>query len=426
MLELCARVSREDGTHPLDDEGRRRLLESNRELAGRGLRVLAVADKAVADEREPPAGLTWLGVVGMMDPPAPGVVETIRIFREAGIRTLMLTGDQRLTARAVAGQLGLLGPDDAVCEGREVDRMADSALREEVGRTSVFSRVSPEAKLRIVEACRQRGDVVAMLGDGVNDAAALRKADIGVAMGKRGTDLAKEAADLILEDDRFATIGAAVEQGRIIFDNIRKFVFYLFSCNLAEILVFLGAGLAGQSAPLLPLQILWLNLVTDTFPALALAVEPGDRGVMRQPPRDPREAILSGGMLRSIAIYGALIAAVTIAAFALGGTTSAFMTLALAQILHLGNARSVGPVLAPRFAFANRAALAAVALATGLQLVAAFFQPLARVLGVTPLSAREWVLVGALGALPAVIGQTAKLLRALSASARERSAHADR
>jgi Ca2+-transporting ATPase len=426
VLELCTRVSRGDGTYPLDDEGRRRLLESNRELAGRGLRVLAVADKSVADEREPPAGLTWLGVVGMMDPPAPGVVETIQTFREAGIRTVMLTGDQRLTARAVAGQLGLLDPDATVCEGRDVDRMTDAALREEVGRTSVFSRVSPEAKLRIVDACQERGDVVAMLGDGVNDAAALRKADIGVAMGRRGTDLAKEAADLILEDDRFATIGVAVEQGRIIFDNIRKFVFYLFSCNLAEILVFLGAGLAGQTAPLLPLQILWLNLVTDTFPALALAVEPGDRGVMRQPPRDPREAILSGSMLRSIALYGAMIAAVTIAAFALGGTTTAFMTLALAQILHLGNARSVGPVLVPGLAFANRAALAAVALAIGLQLVAAFFEPLARVLGVTPLSAREWVLVGALGALPAVVGQGAKLLRALSAPPRKRTVHADR
>jgi Ca2+-transporting ATPase len=413
MLELCTGVSRGDGTHPLDDEVRGRLLESNRELAGRGLRVLAVADKSVADEREPPTGLTWLGVVGMMDPPAPRVVETIQIFREAGIRTVMLTGDQRLTARAVAGQLGLLDPDGKVCEGREVDRMTDAALRDEVGRTSVFSRVSPEAKLRIVGACQERGDVVAMLGDGVNDAAALRKADIGVAMGRRGTDLAKEASDLILEDDRFATIGTAVEQGRIIFDNIRKFVFYLFSCNLAEILVFLGLGLAGRTAPLLPIQILWLNLVTDTFPALALAVEPGDRGVMRQPPRDPREAILSGGMLRSIALYGAMIAAVTIAAYVLEGTTSAFMTLALAQILHLGNARSVGPVLTPRFALANRAALAAVALAMALQLGAAFFAPLARVLGVTPLSAREWALVAALGALPAVLGQGAKLIRAL-------------
>jgi len=420
VLELCTSAAGARGEYPLDDGERERLQELNRELAERGLRVLAVAAGKVAEPTDPPAGLTWLGLVGMMDPPAPGVPETIRLFRRAGIRTVMLTGDQRLTARSVAGQLGLLDAGARVCDGRDADRLSDEALREEVVRTSVFSRVSPEAKLRIVGAYQERGDVVAMLGDGVNDAAALRKADIGVAMGGRGTDLAKEAADLILEDDRFTTIGAAVEQGRIIFDNIRKFVFYLFSCNLAEILVFLGAGLAGQAAPLFPLQILWLNLVTDTFPALALAVEPGDPGVMRQPPRDPREAILSGGMLRSIALYGALIAAVTIVAFSLGGTTCAFMTLALAQILHLGNARSAGPVLAPRMAFANRTAVGAALLAIGLQLVAAFFEPLARVLRVTPLSGREWALVVALGALPAIVGQAAKTLRVFRARRRPR------
>jgi Ca2+-transporting ATPase len=271
--------------------------------------------------------------------------------------------------------------------------------------------VSPEAKLRIVGAYQAGGEIVAMLGDGANDAAALRKADIGVAMGKRGTDLAKEAADLILEDDRFATIGAAVEQGRIIFDNIRKFVFYLFSCNLAEILVLLGAGVVGLAAPLLPLQILWLNLVTDTFPALALAVEPGDPGVMRQPPRDPAEAILSSRMLRAIAVYAALIAVVTLIAFFMAGTTAAFMTLAFAQILHLGNARSRGPVLTPRTALANRAALAAVVLAAGLQLLAVFLRPLAEVLLVTPLSGTQWALVAVLSATPAVAGQLGKVAR---------------
>ena len=413
VLELCTSAVGPSGEYPLDDGERLRLEALNRELAARGLRVLAVADGRATEPTEPPAGLTWLGLVGMMDPPAPGVTETIRLFRQAGIRTVMLTGDQRLTARSVAGQLGLLDAEARVCDGREVDRLSDEALREEVVRTSVFSRVSPEAKLRIVGACQARGEVVAMLGDGVNDAAALRKADIGVAMGRRGTDLAKEAADLILADDRFTTIGAAVEQGRIIFDNIRKFVFYLFSCNLAEILVFLAAGLAGQAAPLLPLQILWLNLVTDTFPALALAVEPGDPAVMRQPPRDPREAILSGRMLGAIASYGALIAAVTFVAFQLGGTTCAFMTLAFAQILHLGNARRAGPVLAPRSALGNPVALGAALLAIGLQLLAMYFEPLARVLRVAPLSGREWTLVIALGVLPAVIGQAAKVVRAL-------------
>jgi Ca2+-transporting ATPase len=346
-----------------------------------------------------------------MDPPAAGVPETIRVFRDAGIRTVMLTGDQRLTAQSVARQLGLLAPGERVLDGRDVDRLSAEALRQEVGGTAVFSRVSPEAKLRIVGAYQARGEVVAMLGDGVNDAAALRKADIGVAMGMRGTDLAKEAAALILADDRFTTIGAAVEQGRIIFDNIRKFVFYLFSCNLAEILVLLGAGVAGMASPLLPLQILWLNLVTDTFPALALAVEPGDPGVMRQPPRDPREAILSPGMLRSIAVYALLIAAVTLLAFFLSGTTAAFMTLAFAQILHLGNARSSRPVLAPRSALANRAALGAVALAVGLQLLAAFLTPLAKALQVAPMTGEQWAVVAVLAATPAIAGQIAKLLR---------------
>jgi Ca2+-transporting ATPase len=316
-----------------------------------------------------------------------------------------------LGAQSVAGQLGLLDPGARVLDGREVDRMTDEALRQEVGRTAVFSRVSPEAKLRIVGAYQAGGEVVAMLGDGVNDAAALRKADIGVAMGIRGTDLAKEAADLILADDRFTTIGAAVEQGRIIFDNIRKFVFYLFSCNLAEILVLLGAGVAGLASPLLPLQILWLNLVTDTFPALALAVEPGDPGVMRQPPRDPGEAILSSRMLRAIGFYATLIAAVTLIAFFLAGTTAAFMTLAFAQILHLGNARSREPVLTPRTALANRTAIGAVALAAGLQLLAVFLTPLADLLLVEPMSAGQWVFVGVLSAIPAVTGQLVKAVR---------------
>ena len=412
ILELSEHVLGSDGPRPLDAEGRAALLETNRELAARGLRVLALAMREDASGGEADLqALTWVAFVGLSDPPAPGVRETIDVFAKAGIRTVMITGDQQRTAEAVAGELGLLRPGDRVIDGRELDRMSDETLRGAVDRVAAYSRASPEAKLRIIAAHQHRGAVVAMLGDGVNDAAALRQADIGVAMGLRGTDMAKEAADLILEDDRFPTIGAAIEEGRVIFDNVRKFVFYLFSCNLAEILVLLGAGIVGSGAPLFPLQILWLNLVTDTFPALALAVEPGEPGVMRQPPRDPHEAILSAEMLRSIAVYAALIAAVTVVAFALGGTTCAFMTLALAQILHLGNARSVGPVLSPRLALANRAAVAAVVLAIGLQVLTAFLAPLARVLRVTPLTGREWVLVVILGATPAIVGQIAKALR---------------
>ncbi len=422
VLELSGRLLEDRGPRELRSEDRARLLAMNTELAGRGLRVLALAmgETAATGESEL-HGLTWLGLVGLADPPAPGVAETLRTFNDAGIRTVMITGDQQLTALSVGRALGLLGQEGRGLDGRELDRLDEAGLRAAVADTRVFSRVSPEAKLRIVAAFQARGEVVAMLGDGVNDAAALRQADIGVAMGGRGTDLAKEAADLILADDRFPTIGAAIEQGRIIFDNIRKFVFYLFSCNLAEILVVLGAALAGLPSPLLPLQILWLNLLTDTFPALALAVEPGEPDTMRQPPRDPRTALLSGDMIRGTLVYGLLIAACSLAAYAWGASgvaaspvrasTLAFLTLAGAQVLHLGNARSGGPVLSWPRASANPWALGAVVLASGLQALAVYYPPLARVLRIEPPTSGDWLVILMLALVPAVAGQATKLLR---------------
>jgi Cation transport ATPase len=246
--------------------------------------VLALASKDVGSPDEALTGLTWAALAGLSDPPAPGVAETVRGFTLAGIRTVMITGDHRLTAASIGRELGLLNADDEVLEGRDIERLSDAELDQLLPRVGAFGRVSPEAKLRIITAFQRGGAIVAMLGDGVNDAAALRKADIGVAMGGRGTDLAKEAADVILEDDRFPTIGAAIEEGRVILENVRKFVAYLVACNVGEILVLLGASLAGHPAALAPLQILWINLLTDTFPALALAVEPGEPGIMTKPP----------------------------------------------------------------------------------------------------------------------------------------------
>jgi Ca2+-transporting ATPase len=394
------------------DEGDR-ILAANRELAGRALRVLAVARGVVQEPSEHALrNLTVAGLVGLIDPPAPGVRETIATLREAGMRTILLTGDQQLTAETIGRDLGVVREGDEVIAGREVASLSPEALGARLDRVGAFSRISPEHKLRIVEALQRRGDIVAMLGDGVNDAPALKKADVGVAMGRRGTDVAKEAAAIVLQDDRFETIGAAVEEGRIIFDNIRKFVFYLFSCNLGEVLVLLVAGLVGLPPPLLPLQILWLNMVTDTFPALALAMEPGDADVMKRPPQSPQDAILSRSFLLRITGWAALIAAVTLAAFIWTlrtdpprATTVGFMTLALAQIFHLGTARGPGQMLSPRRMFANPWAIGAVVLSVALQLIALNTLPIASVLRVSPPTGSQWLLILSLAVVPAIVGQ---------------------
>jgi Ca2+-transporting ATPase len=422
ILERSNRIATADGSRMLGPEEREQLMGMNRDLARRGLRVLALAMSTVTRAHEDVLhGLTWVAFAGLSDPPASGVAATIRTFREAGIRTVMITGDQRDTAARVARELGMLDDGGLVLDGAEVDAMDDVALEKMAPGVTVFGRTSPEAKLRIVAALQRRGEVVAMLGDGVNDAAALRQADIGVAMGRRGTDMAKEAADVILEDDRFATIGVVVREGRVIFDNVRKFVAYLFSCNLAEIMVLLGAGVAGHPGVLAPLQILWLNLLTDTFPALALAVEPAEPGIMRRQPVSADAGILPRDRQGFVVGYASLIAVVTLAAFAWGlrhrdaamATAMAFMTLAFSQIGHLGNARSDRPVVAWRRVIANPFALGSALLAMGLQLLVGFWSPLRDLLKVAGLDGTAWVLVVVLALVPAVVGQALRAVRAM-------------
>jgi Ca2+-transporting ATPase len=423
VLEFCSSFHSKSGPRPLTQAVREDLLDMNRELAGRGLRVLALAEGPVAGAGTAALGdLHFVAFVGMTDPPAPGVAETLSRFRTAGIRTVMITGDQPDTALAVARALELGAASEGVLDGGELDRMSDATLAATVREATVYSRVSPEAKLRLVAALQKNGEVVAMLGDGVNDAAAIRRADIGVAMGQRGADLAKEAADIVLADDRFATIGTAVEEGRVIRDNVRKAVLYLVACNVAELAAVFGAAVIGWPLPLRPLQILWLNLLTDTVPALALGLEPGEPDVMRRPPQPPQSPLLPRTELLGAIGFAALIAGSTLAAFAWGlsgggdpgrAMALAFLTLAFAQLFHLGNARQAGHVVTIPRALANPAALGAVVVGASLQIGAAVWSPLARLLHIPDLSIQDWGLVFGLAAVPAVLGQALKHWRSL-------------
>jgi Ca2+-transporting ATPase len=426
VLERCSHMLAQSGTAALDDKSRRELLDRNDLMSSKGLRVLALAHGHVRDTGERDlTDLTFIGFAGMIDAPAPGVGDTITTLGNAGVRVIMLTGDQRRTAEAIAQNLGIMQAGDESLDGRTVDELSDDELRARAEHTTAYSRVSPEGKVRIIAALQRRKEIVAMLGDGVNDAAALRKADVGVAMGIRGTDIAKEAAGIVLEDDRFGTIGAAVEEGRVIFDNIRKFIFYLLSCNLAEIIVLLAAGLAGLPGALIPLQILWLNLVTDTFPALALGFEKAEHDVMRRPPRDPAAALLSPSLFRRAVAFALAIAGCVFVAFIIGlsgdtgssgrARTMAFMTIALAQTFHLGNARSRTEVVTPARALSNPLAILSVVLVLSLQFLTLYLKPLRDLLEVAPLTATDWITVVGLGIAPSVAGQSLKIYRRITA-----------
>ena len=415
VLERC---DRDHDGHPLDVAGREQLLTANDDMAAAGLRVIAMAAGPVeATSNDALRGLAFKGFVGLIDPPATGVKETIARLRRAGLRTIMLTGDQRLTAHAIGRVIGLLQADAQLLDGSDLLKMRRGELLAHVGQVAAYSRVTPADKLAIIEALQANGEIVAMLGDGVNDAAALKRADVGVSMGIRGTDVAKEAAAIILQDDRFETVAAAVEEGRVIFDNIRKSVFYLFSCNVAEVFVMLVAGLAAWPLPLYPLQLLWVNMLTDTFPALALALEHGNPLIMQRPPRDPKEAFLSKSFLMGIGGYAALITASTLGAYwcvhvvdPARAQTAAFMTLGMSQAFHLVNARRLEGVTGYMH-FSNPYAIGGVLLALSLQLAPVFIAPLAGALHVVPLSANDWVVVVTASVAPALIGQWVKGMR---------------
>jgi Ca2+-transporting ATPase len=357
-------------------------------MADRGIRVLGVAFRELPEgphgpwREEQETGLVFLGLVGLVDPPRPEAPAAVATCRAAGIRPVMITGDHPRTALAVARSLGI-GRDAPAVTGAELSRMSPGELAGVTRRTDVYARVSPEHKLAIVSALQADGHVVAMTGDGVNDAPALRKADIGVAMGECGTDVAREASDMVLTDDNFATIVAAVEEGRVIYDNVRKFVHFILASNVGEILVMFLGPLLGMPLPLLPLQILWVNLLTDGLPALALGVEPAEEDVMRRPPRPPGEEVLGRGTWGYILAVGTLLGVLcTSVAFPLyragdpGWRTALFTTLTFAQMAHVLAIRSVRVPLYRRGLLSNRPLLLSVCATVLLQLAAVYAPPL--------------------------------------------------
>jgi Ca2+-transporting ATPase len=430
VLEASSAQQRASGVVPLTPADRRRWADRNEELAATALRVLGLAYREVPKDyaaEDLQGGLVFVGLVGMLDPLRDEALPAITTCREAGIRAVMITGDQPATATEIARQLGIdrdpQGRPLRTVHGRELSRLDDEGWQGIVAEAAVFARVSPEHKLRIVEALQRQGHVVAMTGDGVNDAPALKKADIGVAMGIKGTEVAKESADMVITDDNFATIVGAVEQGRVIHSNILRFIHYLFSCNFSEILVVFLAILADWPLPLGPLQVLWLNLVTDVFPALALALEPSAPEMMKRRPRDPKEPLLSPPFVGLIAWQGLLLTGMTLLAFWVGrrwygGTgdglhhpmTLAFMTLALSQVFHVFSTRSQRRSAFSRL-FANAWLWAAVMTCVLLQVAAVYTPFLQRVLRTVPLNLSDWGVVVACSLAPVAVVELIKLVR---------------
>ena len=402
----------------LRDEDRQRWIDRAEELADEGLRVLAVADKRADDpEAQPYESLRFVGLLGLYDPPGEGVKESIAACQRAGVRVVMVTGDQPATARAIGRQVGLADDDSPAVHGADMAEPGDLSAdqREEVLEAPIFARVSPRQKLQLMEIFQDHGEVVAMTGDGINDAPALKKADIGVAMGRRGTDAARQAADMVLKDDALHSIVAAIEQGRVIFANIRKSVMFMLCTNVAEILAVAAATLIGLPLPLRPLQILFLNVVTDVFPALALGVGKGDPRIMDRPPRSPKESLLTRGHWAAIGGWSVLVAAcvlgaLSVATFALGFDTAAavtvsFLTLGFAKLWFVLNLRDPDTRPWDNDVVRNGWVWGATGLCTGVLLAAVYAPGLSTLLSTRPPGRDAWLCLLGMSLVPLVVGQ---------------------
>lgn len=421
LLGICDYYEENNTVHDMNSTFLSKIKNKNEKMAEKALRVLGVAYLDVdimpkeisADFLE--KGLIFIGLIGMIDPPRKGVKEAVLACRRAGIKTVMITGDHITTAKAIAKDLEILRGRELAITGQELDKIPDSKLEKDIMNYSVFARVTPEHKVRIVKAFQKTGAVVAMTGDGVNDAPALKKSDIGIAMGRKGTDVAKNAADMILNDDNFVTIVDAVKQGRNIFDNIKKAIHFLIATNIGEIVTIFVGLLLGVKSPLLAIQLLWVNLVTDSLPAIALGLEPPEKNIMNRPPRDAKKSIFADGLMGKIVVEGFMIGMFTILAFFIGNKyygievarTMAFISLGMLELIHSFNVKSEESIFKVGL-FENKYLLGAFVLGTVLQLGIIFVPNLAEIFKLTQLNTTQWLITIAISIAPIIIVEIQK------------------
>ena len=429
LLKRCNKVYDNGNVTTLDYSKTKLIENQNNKMADEALRVLAIAYLDIPslpskiDTETVEKNLIFIGLIGMIDPPREGVKEAVATCKKAGIKTVMITGDHIITAKAIAKDLGILRGSDLAITGEELDKIPQAVLQRNIMNYSVFARVTPEHKVRIVKAYQSTGAVVAMTGDGVNDAPALKNADIGIAMGKNGTDVAKNAADMVLTDDNFVTIVEAVKQGRNIFDNIKKAVHFLIATNIGEIVtIFLGLVL-GLKSPLLAIQLLWINLVTDSLPAIALGLEKPEADIMDKKPRDSKKGIFADGLWQRIITEGTMLGILTLVAFSVGnylydievGRTMAFVSLGLLELVHSFNIKSEESIFKVGL-FENKYLMGAFILGVILQIVVVVIPPVAEVFKLVPLTQTQWIYTFGISILPLVIMEIQKAFNKIEPS----------
>lgn len=419
LLDRCDNIRFGDTVRPMTEDDKKKILAQNEHFSENGLRVLTFAYKEKDEDLSPETenGFTFIGLVSEMDPPRVESVEAVARAKKAGIRTVMITGDHKVTAVAIAKKIGIFNDGDMAVTGLELDKMSDEELEQKIEKIAVYARVSPENKIRIVNAWQKKDKIVSMTGDGVNDAPALKKADIGVAMGITGTEVSKDAASMILADDNFATIIKAVANGRTVFENIKNAIMYLLSGNLSAIITVLFASIGGLPVPFIAVQLLFINLVTDSLPALAIGMEPGAPDILDRKPRDPKVGILDKDLVTKVTLQGIIISVGVIAAFMIGlksspavATTMAFSTLTFARLLHGFNCRSQHSIF--KIGFKNNwYSLAAFAVGTLLLALILFVPALHSLFAVTPLINTQYIWIAILALMPTILIQVIKVVQ---------------